>query len=116
MTKAFETQPIATMFDTRNTGLTFEGKATLRESKDLEVEFSAEHVRLKGIERSTIERITDKKSEKTIQEVPRFTSLKVASTVSVAAGDPTLVGLFNVSETEGQLELFILTADVVGKK
>lgn len=71
---------------------------------------------MKAIDRTTIERVTDKKSQKTIQEVPRFTSLKVATSFSVAAGDPTLVGLFNVPETEGHLELFILTADVVGKK
>lgn len=111
-----EVQPIASSFDTRETGLTFEATATPAEEGGLLVEFKAKHVRLKSIDRTTIEHVTEKRSEKIVQEQPRFTSLEVASQLTLQSGERKLVGVFNVPDTENVLELFILGAELAGKK
>ncbi|HEV7401311.1 MAG TPA: hypothetical protein VGO11_00210 [Chthoniobacteraceae bacterium] len=111
--------PTATAFDVRNTGVTLEVEPRIAaDKKSLEINLIAQHCRLKSVDRMIVERefTTEKKSQKTIVEQPRFTNFKVNSYFSMKSGEHRLVGIFRGPEGEKTLELFILGVELLEAK
>lgn len=113
-----DSEPVASGFDTRNVGVTLEIEPTVyAEGRTVSLSVVAQHVRLQAIDRLTIEHelTSEKRSEKTIQEQPRFSTLKMQSELFLESGEQRLIGIFRVPGEENQIELFILGVEVVGK-
>ena len=114
-----DTEPVASAFEVRNIGVTLEVEPTVEgEGKMIELAFAAQHVRLKSVDRWSIEheRTSEKVTEKVTQEQPRFGVFKVQNVVTLESGDHKLVGVFKALDGEDTLELFILGAEVAGSK
>ena len=110
-----DVKPLATSFETRNTGVTLEVEPIVREDgKSAELNFVAQHVRLQSIDRMTIEHenTTEKKVNKVIQEQPRFATMKVMTAEEMKNGEQRLVGLFTVPGGQKLLELFLLRLEI----
>ena len=111
-----QAQPIATYFETRHAGLLLEVQPSLtNEENAIKVTYRAEHVRLVAVDRHTLEHQRGEKSEKVIQEQPRFFTLKAESQLTMTSGQPRLIGVYSLLDAAPTLELFILRAEI-GKK
>jgi Flp pilus assembly secretin CpaC len=110
-------QPVATEFDTRNLGVSLEVEPTVSEV-EITVPFKASHTLLKSIDRWAIEHefTTEKKTEKIIQEQPRFTVYRADNIVFLKSGEHKLIGLFKTADPEPTMELFILGAEILDRK
>lgn len=109
--------PVANSFDTRNVGITLEVEPTVA-SGQIEIPFKATHTLLKSIDRWAIEHefTTEKKTEKVIQEQPRFTVYSAQNLALLKSGDRKLVGVFKTDAPEPALELFVLGAEILERK
>lgn len=110
-------QPVANAFDTRKLGLTLDVEPEVS-GTHITIPFKAEHVLLKSIDRWAIEHeyTTEKKTEKIIQEQPRFTVYSAQNLTLLQSGEHKLVGVFKTGDAEPTLELFILGAEILEKK
>ncbi len=114
-----DAEPIASGFDTRNLGVTLEVQPTIAaDGKSLVIDFMAQHVRLKSVDRIVVERefTTEKKSQKTSVEQPRFTTFKVQTSFTMKSGEHRLIGIFRGPEGDKTLEIFILSAELMEAK
>lgn len=100
-------EPMATAFETRNLGVTFEVEPIIDPNgRSIDVNFVAQHTRLRGMRKVTVE--GPKEGQKVTVEQPEIVTHKVTTSISVEDGDYTLLGVFNVADMPGQTELFIL--------
>jgi len=103
---------IPTGFETRNVGITLEIEAFVDQDEhriDLN-HVRAEHVRFLGMRKVEIE--TKDSKNKGIVEQPEFLTNRVGTSLQVADGEHTLLGVFKLNDLPGQMELFILHTQI----
>ncbi len=110
-------QPVANAFDTRKLGLTLDVEPEVS-GDQITIPFKATHVVLKSIDRWAIEHeyTTEKKTEKIIQEQPRFTVYSAQNLTLLKSGEHKLVGVFKTADAEPTLEIFIFGAEILDRK
>lgn len=102
---------IPTTFDTRNLGVTLEIEAVLGpDPAFIETNLALQHIRFLGMKKIEIEQKGSGK--KTIVEQPQFATNKVTTSLTIKDGDYSLLGVFKLPESPGQIELFILHSEV----
>lgn len=102
---------IPTLFETRNLGVTLEIEPVLLPNPTLiEISLAPQHMRFLGMKKIEIEQKGSGK--KTVVEQPQFATNKVTTSITVKDGDYTLLGVFKMPESPGQMELFILHSEV----
>lgn len=112
-----DVQPVASAFETRNLGLVLEVEPSLS-GDQIQLAFVASHVVLKSIDRWAIEHefTSEKKTEKVIQEQPRFLKYAAENLTFLKSGEHKLVGVFKTADPEPTLELFIISAEILDHK
>lgn len=105
-------QAVPQAFETRNVGVTLEVEPVLDEDqKTIHLNIVPGHVRLKAMNKVTIER--EKTKEKVTVEQPEFDNMRLTTSLSIKSGERTLLGVFRPSDPPNHLELFILKAEVL---
>jgi hypothetical protein len=96
-----------TAFGTRNLGVTLEVEPNIGpDGRSIDLNIVPQHVRLRGMRKVISEGPIA--GHKVVMEQPEFVSHKVTTSLSVQDGDYTLLGVFNVPDMPGEVELFIL--------
>ncbi len=104
-----------TAFETRNLGVTFEVSPTVApDGEMIEVDMAPQHVRL--LEWTDTAFVRDPPSMKVSVLQPRFSTNKVAATITFHNGERKLVGLFKALVPAGNVELFIVRVDAQKRK
>lgn len=97
-------------FETRNAGVTLEVEPTVSpDGKKIALSLNAQHVRLNGFNKVTIEKPTT--GGKTVVEQPEFKRMNVTTLQTLKNGQRVLLGVFRISEPEKHFEFFILKAE-----
>lgn len=107
-----ELPAVPAAFETRNVGVTLEVEPVLEaDQKTIHLNLVPSHVRLKAMNKVTIER--EKTKEKVTVEQPEFDNMRLTTSLSIKSGERTLLGVFRPSDPPNHLELFILKAEVL---
>jgi hypothetical protein len=108
--KGVDVRVTPTTFETRNLGVSLEVEPSLAVGGKISLDvLGVRHVRLKSIKKITVE---TEKHAKVIIEQPDFEDFHVTTNLNVSPGEHMLIGTFKATEPAGNLELFVLTAEV----
>jgi len=104
-----ELPAIPKAFETRNIGVTLEVEPTISaDGKMIDMSLAPQHVRLKAMNKVTLEN----GKSKVVIEQPEFVTFKVSTTLTVRSGEWKLLGIYTPSEPKEHLELFIIKAEI----
>ena len=96
-------------FETRNVGVSLEAEPVLSaDEKTISLHVNAQHTRLKGMRKVTVER-GDGKATLTVEQ-PEFEVNRVTTSLTLKSGQRTFLGTFAAAEPD-HLELFLLKAE-----